>query len=61
MMRFIVVTSNTIVSLDSYKKLSRVGARVGGILASCLSQASPTTLAILNLKRKCNIKMFKCF
>ena len=51
MMRIIVVTSNTIVSLDSDKKLSRVETRVRGILASCLSQASPTTLAILNLKR----------
>ena len=51
MMRIIVVTSNTIVSLDSDKKLSRVETRVRGILASCLSQASPTTVAILNLRR----------
>ena len=46
----IIVTSNIMVSLDSDKKVNRVGDREGATLASCLSQASPTTLAILNLE-----------
>ena len=51
-----IVTSNTIVSLDSDKKLRKVGAREGGTLASCLSQADPTTLAIINLNRKVDVE-----
>ena len=56
MMSIINVTSNTIVSLDSAKKHNKVGAREGGTLASCLSQAAPTILAILNLNRKVDSK-----